>query len=118
MRRPASRRRRSPPRKSAWISADLSAYDEQSLFARFGSQLTTQDHDKRVDALLFDKKTTDAYRMLPWTSPARRGAFSARIAMLSRMPDAETRYQAVIGQVTTDAGLMMDRARYLRDIRL
>ena len=101
--------------RSAWMSADLSAYDEQSLFARFGTQFTAQDHDKRVDALLFGKKTTDAYRMLPWTSPARRGTFNARIAMLSRMPDAETRYQAVIGRVTTDAGLMMDRARYLRE---
>ena len=101
--------------RNAWTSADLSAYDEQSLFARFGSQFAAADHDKRVDALLFGKKTTDAYRMMPWTTPTRRGAFNARIAMLSRMPDAETRYQAVIGQVTNDAGLMMDRARYLRD---
>jgi soluble lytic murein transglycosylase len=101
--------------RSAWTSSDLSAYDEQSLFARFGSQMTSADHDKRVDALLFDKKTTDAYRMMPWTTPTRRGAFNARIAMLSRMPDAETRYAAVAGQVTSDAGLMMGRARYLRD---
>lgn len=101
--------------KGAWNSSDLSQYDEQSLFARFGSQLTAEDHDKRADALLFDKKTSDAYRMLPWTSTSRRAALSARIAMQSRAPDAEQRYQAVIGQVTTDAGLMMDRARYLRD---
>jgi len=101
--------------RSAWVSADLSAYDEQALFARFGSQFTSQDHDKRVDALLFDKKTTDAYRMLPWTTPARRGTFNARIAMLSRMPDAESRYAAVAGRVSSDAGLLMDRARYLRD---
>jgi soluble lytic murein transglycosylase len=101
--------------RSAWVSADLSAYDEQSLFARFGSQFTAADHDKRVDALLFAKKASDAYRMLPWSTPARRAAFQARIAMQARQPDAEARYQAVIGQVTTDAGLMMDRARYLRD---
>jgi soluble lytic murein transglycosylase len=101
--------------RGAWVSGDLSAYDEQLLFSRFGSQLTADDHDKRVDALLFDKKTSDAYRMLPWTSPSRRAALSARIAMQSRTTDAEQRYQAVIGQVTTDAGLMMDRARYLRE---
>jgi soluble lytic murein transglycosylase len=101
--------------RGAWVSGDLSQYDEQLLFSRFGSQLTADDHDKRVDALLFDKKTTDAYRMLPWTSPGRRASLSARIAMLSRSADAEQRYQAVIGQVTTDAGLMMDRARYLRE---
>ncbi len=101
--------------KGAWVSSDLSQYDEQALFARYGSQLTTDDHDKRVDALLFDKKASDAYRMLPWTSAGRRAAFSARIAMHSRSSDVEQRYQAVIGQVTTDAGLMMDRARYLRE---
>ena len=101
--------------RAAWVSADLSSYDEQSLFARFGSQLTAADHDKRIDALLFSKKASDAYRMLPWSSPGRRAAHQARIAMQARQPDAEQRYQAVIGQVTSDAGLMMDRARYLRE---
>ena len=101
--------------KGAWLSGDLSQYDEQLIFSRFGSQLTAADHDKRVDALLFDKKYSDAYRMMPWATPSRRGAFQARISMQSRMADAEQRYQAVIGQVTSDAGLMMDRARYLRD---
>ena len=54
--------------------------------------------------------------MLPWTSPARRAALPGadRHARLANA-DAEQRYQAVIGQVTSDAGLMMDRARYLRD---
>ncbi len=101
--------------RRAWVSGDLSQYDEQLIFSRFGSQLNADDHDKRVDALLFDKKASDAYRMLPWTSPARRASLQARIAMQARQADAERRYQAVIGQVTTDAGLMMDRARYLRD---
>ncbi len=45
---------------------------------------------------------------------SRRAAFAARIAMQRRSPDAESLYQAVIGQVTSDPGLMMDRARYLR----
>ena len=101
--------------RSAWVSGDLSQYDEQLIFSRFGSQLTAADHDKRIDALLFDKKASEAYRMLPWSSPGRRAAHQARIAMQARQPDADQRYQAVIGQVTSDAGLMMDRARYLRD---
>ena len=101
--------------RSAWASADLSASDEQNIFARYGRQLTWEDHDRRTDALLFAKNATDAERFLPLTSATRRGAFTARVALQRRWPDAETRYQAVMGQVTTDAGLMMDRARYLRD---
>ena len=50
-----------------------------------------------------------------WSAPTRPPASRARVAMQSRWPDAEARYQPVIGQVTSDAGLMMDRARYLRD---
>ena len=34
--------------------------------------------------------------------------------MQRKLADAEPRYRAVIGTVTSDAGLMMDRARYLR----
>ena len=101
--------------RGAWVSGDLSQYDEQLIFSRFGSQLTAADHDKRIDALLFNKRASDAHRMLPWSSPGRRAAHQARIAMQARQPDAEQRYQAVIGQVTSDAGLMMDRARYLRE---
>ena len=101
--------------REAWASADLRGSDEQSIFARYGAHLTWQDHERRTDALLFAKDPANAERFLPMTSAPRRGAFTARVAMQRRWPDAETRYQAVIGQVTTDAGLMMDRARYLRD---
>src|SRR5918996_1845965 len=50
--------------RAAWASPDLSAYDEQNLFARFGQSLTYADHDRRTDALLFAKNATDAHRFL------------------------------------------------------
>ncbi len=70
--------------RGAWVSGDLSQYDEQLLFSRFGSQLTAADHDKRIDALLFDKKASDAYRMLPWSSPGRRAALYRRVSPCRR----------------------------------
>ena len=101
--------------REAWASGDLSPFDEPSIYSRWGASFTTLDHDRRADALLFAKKATDAQRFLTLVSPARQGAFTARVAMQSRWPDAEARYGAVINQVTTDPGLMMDRARDLRD---
>lgn len=100
--------------RKAWASADLGAADEQTLWARYGASFTSADHDQRADALLFDKRTSDAARFITLSSPQRRAAFAARVAMQSGAPDAEARYGAVIGSVTNDAGLMMDRARYLR----
>ena len=101
--------------REAWASPGLSAADEQVIFTRWGQSLSWADHDRRTDALLFAKKATDAERFLAMTSAPRRPAFAARIAMQKRYPDVEARYQAAMGQVTSDAGLMMDRARYLKD---
>jgi soluble lytic murein transglycosylase len=101
--------------RSAWTEADLGSDDEQTIFSRYGSSFTAEDHDRRVDSLLFAKKPDDAARFYSYTTPERRAAFAARIAMQRGSSDAEALYQPVIGQVTSDAGLMMDRARYLRD---
>jgi soluble lytic murein transglycosylase len=100
--------------RNAWAEADLSATDEQSIWARYGTSFTRADQDLRADALLFAKRPSDAARFLTATSPARQAAFAARIAMQSNAADADARYGAVIGFVTSDAGLMMDRARWLR----
>jgi soluble lytic murein transglycosylase len=101
--------------RNAWYEPDLSATDEQNIWSRYGGSFTRADQDRRVDALLFAKKPDDAQRFIATVSPERQAAFSARIAMQSKWSDAESRYQAVIRTVTSDAGLMMDRARYLRD---
>ncbi|WP_426267647.1 lytic transglycosylase domain-containing protein [Sphingomonas sp. LHG3443-2] len=101
--------------RRAWSASNLSAADEIGLYQRFGASFTTADHDARVDRLLIDRDPTDAARLLASTSAARRPAFAARIAMQQRAPDTEARYNAVMSQVTLDAGLMQDRARYLRE---
>ena len=98
----------------AWRAADLSAFDESTLFGRFASQLTSADHDARVDALLYARQTSDAQRMLPWASPVRRAGFLARIALQTGAGDADSQYAPLAADVASDAGLMLDRLRLLR----
>jgi soluble lytic murein transglycosylase len=100
--------------RMAWRSADLGATDETAIWTRYGSSFTRADNDDRVDSLLFAKKSEDAARFVTAASPDRQAAFGARIAMQQNSGDADSRYAAVIGTVTRDAGLMMDRARWLR----
>jgi soluble lytic murein transglycosylase len=100
--------------RRAWSSGDLGTTDEQAIWARYGASFARTDNDNRVDALLFAKKGDDALRFLTATSAERQAAFAARIAMQRNDADADSRYAAVIGTVTRDAGLMMDRARWLR----
>ena len=101
--------------REAMAASRLSAYDEYNLVARYGRSFTAADYDRRLDRLLSDRQPTDAQRLLSWSSPARRAAFQARIAMHLRSSDTEALYARVIESVTSDAGLMIDRARYLRE---
>ena len=101
--------------REAWASADLPLADESRIGGRFWNSLSAADHDRRVDALLFAKKPADASRALAYASPQRRAAFSARIAMQTSAANADALYRAVEGQVATDAGLLMDRLRFLKD---
>ena len=101
--------------RSAWKSPDLDSNDEGILLGRFGTRFVASDYDSRIDALLFAKKGSDAQRLLPWSSAARRPALAARAAMQMRAPDTETLYAAASGRIASDAGLLMDRIRYLRD---
>jgi len=100
--------------RSAWASPDLSSRDQQAIWARYAGIFTRADHDRRIDALLFDKQPDEASRFLPYASAERQAVFAARVAMLQDAPDAESQYQSVNSMVTSDAGLMMARARYLR----
>ena len=100
--------------RQAWASGDLPATDEGSIAARYWASLTAADHDQRTDALLFARKPEDAARAAAYASPARRAAFAARIAMQRRSTDADALYRVVDAQVASDAGLMIDRIRFLR----
>ena len=101
--------------RKAWASPDLSLADEGLIRARFWGALTSADHDGRVDALLFDKKPDSAASALAYASPARRAAFQARIAMHKSDPNSEALFRSVEGQTAQDAGLLMDRLRFLKD---
>src|SRR4029453_2165348 len=101
--------------RDAWASPDLSAYDESLIASRYWSSLSATDHDRRVDALLFAKRPADAQRALASVTPSRRAAFAARIAMQTSAPHAAAPYPAGESQVPSDAGLLMDRLRFLKD---
>ena len=97
--------------RTAWKHPGLAGSAYEDVRRLFGSQLTAADHDARVDALLFQREASSAESLIPLASPDRRMAFAARVALQRRDPSL---YETVKSQVTSDAGLMMDRARYLR----
>jgi soluble lytic murein transglycosylase len=100
--------------RQAWRGGALSDDDEARLFRIAGSKLTAADHDARVDRLLWSSATTAAARWMAYTSPARRPAFDAALAIRSKSPDAAMRVGAVGSAANAEASLLAARADMLR----
>ena len=101
--------------RQAWQGGVLPREDEDRLLRLFGAALTPQDHDVRMETLLASRDTVSAGRTLPFTSAGKRAVLDARLALLTAAPDASAKLSMVASQANNDAGLLMDRARWLRD---
>ncbi len=97
----------------AWRGGPLGDAAEALLFARLGPSLTPEDHDTRMDALLWADATAEAERQLPNVSAARRMAFAARLGMTKGVDPVTTGIQ--LGPESLgDPGYLYNRSRQLR----
>jgi len=101
--------------REAWAGGVLARTDEERILGLFGGALSQQDHDRRMAVLLAGGDTQSALRTLPLASAARRPLFEARLALQTRAPDAAQRLAMLGPGYEGDAGLLMDRANWLRN---
>jgi soluble lytic murein transglycosylase len=99
--------------RKAWTGGVLPPTDEARILSQFGGQLSSADHDARLEALLGNGDTQSAARQLPLASAQRQALYATRLALQTRAPDAASRLTA-LGPVEGDPGLLMDRANWLR----
>jgi len=100
--------------RAAWTAGVMPVTDEQRLLGAFGGSFTPADHDARIDMLLSSGDRQSAARAIAYASPARRPVFEARLAMQNRSADAASRVYGVGGAGAGDAGLLIDRANWMR----
>ncbi len=96
--------------RAAWIDGDFSADDEKKLLARYASLLRPQDHEKRLERLLWDGQDAAARRMLPLVSPDCRKLAEARLAVAADAKNAGSLVAHLPAQFRTDPGLAYDEA--------
>ncbi len=101
--------------RSAWRAGTLASTDEGAVLTLFPGALAADDHDARMDQLLWQANTGGAARQLGLTSPARRPAFAARLAFRTRAPDAAQQSAATQALYAGDPGYIADRATWLRN---
>lgn len=98
--------------RNAWTGGALSTEDESRALATFAGAFSRADHDQRMDRLLWQRATMAAARQLQWTSPVRQPAFSTRLSLLTRAPEAARNLAAL--ESRGDTGLFADRITWLR----
>jgi soluble lytic murein transglycosylase len=96
--------------RSAWRGGEMSDVAEATLLSRIGPMLTFEDHDARMDALLWAGAAEAASREIAYTSPGRRPGFTARLAMATGQDPGG----ALTPDVQADAGYIYNRSRHLR----
>jgi soluble lytic murein transglycosylase len=101
--------------KHFWRDRTFDA-DAQRLFqVRFGSLLTTEDHIRRTDTLLYQQKTPALEAMLALIPDDWRKVAEARMALRAGARDADSLYNQVPAEHRHDPGLSVARARWLYD---
>jgi soluble lytic murein transglycosylase len=95
--------------REAWRGGTMGPAAASAIQAAFWSRFTTEDHDARMDALLWQRDAFAAAQQLPYVSPARAGTFAARLSILQGGDGAT--YDAA---ATGDPGYLYNRSRELR----
>ncbi|MGB3167648.1 MAG: lytic transglycosylase domain-containing protein [Alteraurantiacibacter sp.] len=95
--------------REAWRGGEMTPTAEAALFATYGGAFSQEDHDRRMDALLWQRDPEGAERQLSRVSPDKRQLFAARLAILQGGDGATSAPGA-----TSDPGYLYNRSRKLR----
>jgi len=95
--------------REAWRGGGMSPTAAATIQATFWGRFTPEDHDARMDALLWQRDAFAAAQQLPYVSPARAGTFAARLSILQGGDGAT--YDAA---AASDPGYLYNRSRELR----
>jgi soluble lytic murein transglycosylase len=100
--------------RAAWIEGDFAAADERNVQARHAAMLRQEDHQQRLDHLLWDGQAEPARRMLPLVSTDYRALAEARLALAGDSANAGRLVAQVPDKLRADPGLAFEEARWWR----
>lgn len=98
---------------AAWRGGTMSGTAEAYLQSLYGTSFGPEDHDARMDALLWQGDEQGAIRQIGRVSPAYRDIATARLSMLQGA-DPVSQGMMVPANATSDSGYVYNLARYYR----
>ena len=97
--------------KRFWREEMFEADPQRQMLARFNDLLTTDDHVRRADMLLYGQQGPAARDMLVLLPPDQQALARARMGF--RQGDAGSAAQSLPASLQDDPGLAFERAKYL-----
>ena len=97
-----------------WRNRPFEAEAQRSMLSRFSAELTSDDHIKREETLLYGQQGPAAHDMLALLPADRQALAEARMALRNDSGHATTLVNALPASVSSDPGLAVERARYLQ----
>jgi soluble lytic murein transglycosylase len=98
--------------RAAWIDADFGPGDEKAFLARHDASIRPEDHERRLDRLLWEGQQEAARRMLPLVPADWRSVAEARLALAALAPNAEFLTARVPTQLRSDPGITYEELRW------
>ncbi len=100
--------------REAWVDGSFNASNEASFLEDLGHLLTSDDHRRRLDRLLWDGAEAEAKRLLPRVDPGMRALAVARLDLRAVRPGVDAAVGRVPPHLQNDAGLVFERVRWRR----
>ncbi len=97
-----------------WRDRMFEAEPQRQMLTRFGDVLTTEDHVRRADVILFGGQGPAARDMIPLLPPDQQQLAQARIALRSNVGNAQSIAANLPASVADSPGLAFERAVYYR----
>jgi soluble lytic murein transglycosylase len=100
--------------RESWRTGTFRDRDEIAFLTQYGQYLQPTDHVERFDRLMREGRDKVARDLVPKLPEDYRPIAEARLAMVSRAPEAVAVLRAVPSAQQQDGRLLLDRIRYAR----
>ena len=100
--------------REAWIDGNFPEDLERRFLERHRQALDPEDHNRRLDRLLWDERAGAARRQLRLAGRAERRLGEARLRLMGRRPGVDRAIRQVPRNLRSHPGLMFERVRWRR----
>ena len=100
--------------RQAWVEDNFSGADLKIIYSRYKNYLRPEDHEARLDRLIWDNRQRDARRMFRYVDKRQQAVAEARMALHASAGGVDGAIARVPEDLLTSAGLMYERMRWRR----